>query len=172
MNLTRKLLNRETFVALLLAGVGGVASVIYGIPIIGGVLSALFVEPKDVWRDVGAVDKFKIGDTTQVVFQYPFADTITWSGSTANTASWLRRTGQDSFIAFAVYCTHLGCPVHWLADPKIFLCPCHGSVFNADGTVAGGPAPRPLFNYDVRVRNGRVEIKTTHQPVVAPIFGG
>ena len=25
-----------------------------------------------------------------------------------------------------------------------YHCPCHGSVFNGDGTVESGPAPRPL----------------------------
>jgi menaquinol-cytochrome c reductase iron-sulfur subunit len=169
MNLARKLLNREAFVALVLAGVGGVASVLYGIPIVGALLSPLIKQPKQVWRDVGAVDAFKIGETKEVVFLYP--DTVPWSGSTAETASWLRRNSTDSFTAFAVYCTHLGCPVHWLPEPKIFLCPCHGSVFYSDGTVAGGPAPRQLFQYDVRVTNGRVEIKTTHLPVVPPIGG-
>jgi menaquinol-cytochrome c reductase iron-sulfur subunit len=45
------------------------------------------------------------------------------------------------------------------------MCPCHGSVFNGDGTVAGGPAPRPLFTYPIRVVNGRIQIKTEAQPL-------
>ena len=61
-------------------------------------------------------------------------------GVTARTAAWLRRDSDASFTAFSVNCTHLGCPVRWFAEPKLFLCPCHGGVYNADGTVAGGPA--------------------------------
>lgn len=169
MSLIRRLMNREAFVAMVMAGVGGLGSVVYGIPIVGNILSPLIRAPKQVWRDVGAVDSFTLGVTSEVIFRYP--DALSWAGSTANTAAWLRRTGPVSFIAFAVYCPHLGCPVHWLAAPKIFLCPCHGSVFNADGTVAGGPSPRRLFTYEVRVRNSRVEIKTANLPVVAPIIG-
>lgn len=164
MNLTRKLLSREVFMGTFIASVGGVASLIFGIPIIGFVLGPLFQEPKQVWRDVGSVDNFKVGQTTEVVFQYNGMQP--WAGPTKNTAAWLRRNSTDSFTAFAVYCTHLGCPVHWLADPKIFLCPCHGSVFDGNGNVLGGPAPRPLFTYATRVRNGRVEIKTEPLPVV------
>jgi menaquinol-cytochrome c reductase iron-sulfur subunit len=166
MNFTRKLMSREFFMGAFLATVGGIGSVIVGIPIIGVVLGPLIKPPSDVWRDVGAVDKFKVGQTVKVHYQYNQEEVQQWSGSTQNTAAWLRRNTSSSFTAFAVYCTHLGCPVQWIPQPQIFLCPCHGSVFNGNGTVAGGPAPRPLFEYPVRVRNGRVEIKT--QPIPVP----
>jgi menaquinol-cytochrome c reductase iron-sulfur subunit len=164
MNLTRKLLNREAFLGLFIAGVGGLATLAVGIPIIGYVLSPLIESHGEIWRDVGAVNSFKPGTTVQVNFQYP--SQLSWAGPTKYAAAWLRRNGGDSFTAFAIYCTHLGCPVHWLAEPRIFLCPCHGSVFYGDGTVAGGPAPRPLHRYRTRVRNGRVEIKTEPLPLV------
>jgi menaquinol-cytochrome c reductase iron-sulfur subunit len=165
MNITRKLLNREVFISLFLAMVGGVGSIVVGLPIIGVVLGPLFTAPKDVWRDVGSVSDFKVGETVQVKYNYNQGEVQQWSGTTQETAAWLRRNNGNSFTAFAVYCTHLGCPVHWLAAPRIFLCPCHGSVFNGDGTVAGGPAPRPLFTYPVRVQNARVQIKTQQQPL-------
>lgn len=44
--------------------------------------------------------------------------------------------------AISMVCTHLGCIVSKSADG--FSCPCHGSAFRADGSVAIGPAPRGL----------------------------
>ena len=47
-------------------------------------------------------------------------------------------------VAFSTTCTHQGCTVSTVADGTI-NCPCHGSKFRiSDGSVAGGPAKRPL----------------------------
>jgi menaquinol-cytochrome c reductase iron-sulfur subunit len=113
---------------------------------------------------VGAAEQFEVGKTVQVALTYNLGGPQAWAGSTQYTIAWLRRNHGEDFTAYADYCTHLGCPVHWLQDPQVFLCPCHGSIFNRDGSVAGGPAARPLFHYRTRVRNGRVEIKTEAIP--------
>jgi len=72
---------------------------------------------------------------------------------------------EDNFIAFSANCTHLGCPVRWLEGAKLFMCPCHGGVYYDDGTVAAGPPPHPLFQYDVRIENGVVRMKSVVVPI-------
>ena len=47
------------------------------------------------------------------------------------------------FKGFSATCTHKGCTVDKIADGTID-CPCHGSKFNLDGSVANGPAQKPL----------------------------
>ncbi|WP_308494438.1 QcrA and Rieske domain-containing protein [Mycolicibacterium agri] len=47
------------------------------------------------------------------------------------------------FKGFSAKCTHKGCTVNAVANGTID-CPCHGSKFNLDGTVANGPATEPL----------------------------
>jgi cytochrome b6-f complex iron-sulfur subunit len=56
-------------------------------------------------------------------------------------------------------CTHLGCVI---ATTEIgFDCPCHGSRFDADGAVLGGPAPRPLPWFKVSLSpGGDLEVDT------------
>jgi len=44
-------------------------------------------------------------------------------------------------------CTHMGCPVEFSAENQEIECRCHGSTFNVDGAVTGGPAPAPLKKY-------------------------
>lgn len=60
------------------------------------------------------------------------------------------------FKAFSATCTHQGCTVESVENGMI-ICPCHNSKFKAsDGTVAGGPATKPLTKTTVKVENGRI----------------
>lgn len=54
---------------------------------------------------------------------------------------------QDKTLAsygLNAVCTHLGCVVPWNASENKFICPCHGSQYNAEGKVVRGPAPLSL----------------------------
>jgi cytochrome b6-f complex iron-sulfur subunit len=51
---------------------------------------------------------------------------------------------NDGFRALSSVCTHLGCVTRFQPDSKTIACPCHGSRFDLNGDVLGGPAPRPL----------------------------
>jgi nitrite reductase/ring-hydroxylating ferredoxin subunit len=61
-----------------------------------------------------------------------------------------------SFKAFTAVCTHQACTVNDVSGGRI-KCPCHGSQYSiSDGSVLGGPAPRPLASEPVKVENGQV----------------
>jgi Rieske Fe-S protein len=62
------------------------------------------------------------------------------------------------FKAFSAVCTHLGCLVTQVSDGLI-QCPCHGSEYSIeDGSVQGGPAPRPLPSEKISVANGEIRL--------------
>lgn len=63
----------------------------------------------------------------------------------------------DKIAAISTTCTHLGCIVS--VSETGFACPCHGSRYDQDGNVTGGPAPRALPWYQVSLApNGEVEV--------------
>lgn len=63
----------------------------------------------------------------------------------------------DKLAAISTTCTHLGCIVG-VAETG-FACPCHGSRFDQDGNVTGGPAPRPLPWFQISLApNGELEV--------------
>lgn len=57
------------------------------------------------------------------------------------------RAGPAKVIAFDARCPHLGCAVR--GAQNLFLCPCHGSLFDLDGSVKLGPATRALTGLPV-----------------------
>lgn len=154
---------RRRFLTSISATLGAFAVVMAGFPLVGFLFSPLLKKTPRIWRPVGPVEKFRVGETVAVSFLD--ATPLPWAGVSAKTAAWLRRNGEEEFVAFAVNCTHLGCPVRWLQSAGMFLCPCHGGVYYSDGKVAAGPPPRPLGHYPVRVRKGQVEILTSPIPV-------
>ncbi len=65
---------------------------------------------------------------------------------------WLSNTEQGVMALYKV-CTHLGCLYNWNEQEFRFICPCHGSQFQADGTYIAGPAPRNLDRFVVQLVN-------------------
>ncbi len=61
--------------------------------------------------------------------------------------------------AASVVCTHRGCEVALNAREGTLDCPCHGSRFNANGSVLNGPAKRPLRRYVVEVTGPTLRIR-------------
>jgi Rieske Fe-S protein len=59
------------------------------------------------------------------------------------------------FEGLSAVCTHTGCIVDKVAGGLI-ECPCHGSRYRLDGSVANGPAPRPLTSRPVTVVDGSI----------------
>ncbi|RJO73599.1 Rieske (2Fe-2S) protein [Nocardia panacis] len=64
----------------------------------------------------------------------------------------LTQPGPGDFRGFSTTCTHQGCAVNAVAGGTI-NCPCHGSRYNLDGSVANGPAPAPLAPVAVHVQD-------------------
>jgi Rieske Fe-S protein len=90
-----------------------------------------------------------------------------------------RRAGREDevkarldprFLVLAVNCAHLGCPVEWFQESGLFMCPCHGGVYYANGERASGPPPRGLYPCVYRVPQVRgalvLEIRAPHYPTL------
>ena len=71
----------------------------------------------------------------------------------------LVRRRENKLAAISLVCTHLGCTVARVTTG--FQCPCHGSQYDEDGIVVGGPAPKTLPWHSVKLIPGKmVEIDT------------
>jgi menaquinol-cytochrome c reductase iron-sulfur subunit len=156
-------ISRRDFFLKISLGLAGISAIAAAVPVVSAIIAPLLEKKNQLWRTVGKVDDFQTGSTSLVTFIN--ADPQPYAGVTAKSAAWLRKNDENNFIAFAANCTHLGCPVRWENEAHLFMCPCHGGVYYADGTVAGGPPPKPLNQYEVRVFNKEVQIKTAPVPI-------
>jgi ubiquinol-cytochrome c reductase iron-sulfur subunit len=56
------------------------------------------------------------------------------------------RATKPEWVVVVGICTHLGCiPLFNQGDFGGYLCPCHGSQYDASGRVRKGPAPENLY---------------------------
>jgi menaquinol-cytochrome c reductase iron-sulfur subunit len=134
--------------------------VLLGVPIVRFLLSPVARGRSggyESWLSLGALDRYPVGQTRLATYRNPGLTPS--DGETANVACWVRRIDTNRFQVFAVNCAHLGCPVRWFPQSGLFMCPCHGGAYYADGARASGPPERGLFEYSHRIDNGQLLIQ-------------
>jgi quinol---cytochrome c reductase iron-sulfur subunit, bacillus type len=149
-------------------GLNAIAGTLFAIPIIGYIISPATRRAirKDLeWISLGAITKFPVGQTRLATYRNPFVRP--WDGDTGDVPCWVRRMSAGQWQVFAINCAHLGCPVRWFPQSQLFMCPCHGGVYYADGSRASGPPPRGLYTYDYKMENDELWIKAGQMPTLA-----
>ncbi len=69
--------------------------------------------------------------------------------------------GTNGFRVFNATCTHLGCLVKWDPAANMFICPCHGGKYDANGQVIAGPPPSALKEHTVAEKDDMIRIAIT-----------
>jgi Rieske Fe-S protein len=149
------------------AGIGTVASALLALPLVG----YFFGQRKNAiyWVTLGNAADFPLNETRRVDFDNPLRQP--WDGVAGLTGVYVRNEGKgdkgtDQFLVLSVHCAHLGCPVTWFPQSGLFMCPCHGGVYYADGAHASGPPPRGMFRCDWRVEDGKLQVRAPHYPTL------
>ena len=129
---------------------------VFGALCAGSGLASLFSKRSDAgWQAVGKLAELPYGAATRVRL------TIKAGWESTERPLYLLRRGED-LVAFDGRCTHLGCTVRFRADESgggVFRCPCHGGVFDADGSPQSGPVTEALRRLETRVVDGTVEVR-------------
>jgi Rieske [2Fe-2S] domain len=160
-------LRRRTLFQWFTYGLSALAAAVLGVPLIGYFFGVRKREER--WVTVGDADQFSVNQTRLCTFDSPLRQP--WDGITALTGVYVRNLGSDEkgeplFLIFAVNCAHLGCPVSWFPQSGLFMCPCHGGAYYANGERASGPPPRGLFRCTWRVHDGQLQVQAPHYPTL------
>jgi menaquinol-cytochrome c reductase iron-sulfur subunit len=159
--------SRRAFLFKLSLLANGAVGAVLAVPIIGYLLGPAMKKSSSYnsWITLGPVSDFPEGETRLVNYRNPV--TTLWDGETGDVPCWVRRVSGNTFQVFAINCAHLGCPVRWFAQSGLFLCPCHGGAYYADGTRASGPPERGLFEYEYKVIGDKLIISAGKMPTLA-----
>jgi menaquinol-cytochrome c reductase iron-sulfur subunit len=159
--------SRRVFLFKLSLLLNGVVGAVLAVPIVGYLLGPALRKKtsESFWISLGPLADFPEGETRLVKFRNPI--TTDWDGQTGDIPCWVRRISGSDFQVFAINCAHLGCPVRWFAQSKLFLCPCHGGAYYEDGSRASGPPERGLFTYEHKISAGSLMISAGKMPTLA-----
>jgi quinol---cytochrome c reductase iron-sulfur subunit, bacillus type len=140
-------------------GAAVVAGGAVALPVLGFALGPVFERLPTTWQPLGPLAEIP-RDTyaMRVVTETPGI------GEAGKTTVFVRRRDPavdtepaDRFnqvIAITSRCAHVGCPVSYKDAAHVFVCPCHGGVYDFRGRRVGGPPPRPLDRFYTRIRRG------------------
>jgi len=140
-------LSRRQFAVFGTQVAGGVVAVLLGIPIVGFLISPLFRREQVVWREVG--DIAAVPDAQPTKFEVSFPQEA-WTQVDIKAAVYVVKRDGNTRV-FSNVCSHMQCPVRWESALEQFLCPCHGGLYDMNGTNVGGPPPKPLPQYVHRI---------------------
>ena len=159
--------SRRTFLFKLSVLLNGAVGTVLAVPIVGYLLGPAMKKSSSVgsWVTLGPVGDFPVGETRLVDFESPEASL--GDGKTSKVACWVRCVSAQKFQVFAINCAHLGCPVRWFAESKLFMCPCHGGAYYEDGSRASGPPERGLFEYNYKLIGDSLAIHAGDMPTLA-----
>lgn len=158
--MAKRTVSRRRFMILTINGVGAGTALLIGAPIVGSVLSPLFVKRKTPWVMVADINLVPVGVPTAFVVQLPINEG--WSVPPVPRTVYLVKlnlSGQVQLITLSNVCTHMQCDVHWDTNIKMFFCPCHGGLYSITGTNIGGPPPWPLFRYQHKLVGTTVYVR-------------
>ena len=138
--------------------IGGTIAALFGIAGVLGALTVLTSPKQDTAATVSGsqsaqgptsnlpsgaianVNDLKVG--TPVYFDYP----------SAGYPNMLMKKSDGTLLAMSMLCTHVCCQCQYYAPSNEIYCPCHGSIYDANGNVLRGPAsvrlPEVQLNVD------------------------
>jgi len=147
-------MERRTFLVRITGFIMGLIGLALSIPLVGYVISPAFQRRVQEWAEAGSSDELAVGVPRELSYVVTLNDG--WLKTNATKSIWAVRQPDGTVTVFSPLCTHLGCGYHWDSGDLTFKCPCHGSIFDLNGKVVAGPAPRPLDRLPVKMENGRL----------------
>ena len=149
-------ISRRTFFRSSAAAIGSFLTIMIGFPLIDSLISSSKAVMKRTFNKLGPIsslqNSFKpVLQPTRMSFSKTNRDAFVTTREPEQV--WIIKKATDDVRVFSPVCPHLGCRYNWDETKKLFVCPCHNSVFTIEGDVVSGPAPRGLDELPAEIRD-------------------
>ena len=149
---------RSFFGGLLLIGSAGMGAVL-AIPVLRYVLYPLYAKSsKSIWSPVGKMAAFS-NLSKPVMAPLDLKQVDGWREVDSSQTVYVTKSAQGELQVLSSICPHMGCTIAWREGQHDFYCPCHGSVFEPDGTHVSGPSPRGMDPLPNKAADGNLLVK-------------
>ncbi|NIW47085.1 MAG: Rieske 2Fe-2S domain-containing protein [Gammaproteobacteria bacterium] len=149
-------LNRRNFIGWITGAIGALIGAAYTVPAIAYILGDSLRTDVKNWILLGPTHKVEPG--TPTLYKAQVTRTSGWVSTNDDLSVYVLTENGREYIALSNICTHLGCRVRWIAAQNQFYCPCHVGIFDKEGNVISGPAPRPLDRLPIMVEKDQLFI--------------
>ena len=149
---------RSFFGALLCVGAAGMGAIL-AVPVLRYILYPLYAKSsKGTWSPIGDMNAFS-NLAKPILTPLDLKQVDGWREVDSSQTVYVMKDSQGALGVLSSICPHMGCTVAWHESQNEFYCPCHGSVFEPDGTHVSGPSPRGLDSLPHKIEDGKLLVK-------------
>jgi menaquinol-cytochrome c reductase iron-sulfur subunit len=145
---------RRHFFGKAIAAIAGFIGLGLSIPLLGYAILPTLRKREEGWSEVGSIHSLEVNRPKE--FEIVRSVKSGWMEGSSIHSVWAFRTPAGERIVYSPICPHLGCAFQWEEGNQRFFCPCHDSVFDLEGRVLAGPAPRPLDTLPMKLEGDRL----------------
>jgi menaquinol-cytochrome c reductase iron-sulfur subunit len=154
---TSNSISRRDFIKMATAAIATVFGAGIGFPTIGYLISpALRKQGAEAWITLGGFEDIPVGIPT--FFSFIRREDNGWENTVTSYGVFAVRKDKTNIMVLSNICTHLGCHVTWHPDIQEYVSPCHNGHFDINGLVTFGPPPRPLDEYQSKIKDNTLSI--------------
>ncbi len=146
-----KTMSRRNFFKLVSGAFTGIIVFTLGIPLVDSIVGTIKKTKNRTYSKLTSVNSIPENNPVNLPFTMTEEDAYIKNIQPENV--WAVKLNEPEVTVYSPICPHLGCRYQWHPDRKLFICPCHHSIFKLDGQVVSGPAPRPLDTLPTKVKN-------------------
>jgi len=127
-----------------------------GFPMVENLVGTITKKKKKIYSEVTSIGSIPVN--TPVTYSFVITEEDAFIKTIKPHDVWTVKKSGDEITVYSPICPHLGCRYQWHPERKLFICPCHHSMFDINGKVVSGPAPRPLDTLPKKIENNHLYV--------------